>query len=84
MLTPIKAAVIRFVDAFGRERGYQPTLAEIAHGVGLGNRVSVYWHVSSLAEDGYLTRGRHMARSVCIGERGREWLKEREAAGVGR
>jgi repressor LexA len=57
----------RIVDYIGRtveERGYPPSVREIADAVGLASTSAVHHHLIALERDGLLERGTHSSRAL--------------------
>ena len=65
-LTPRQQRVLQAVEAFGRSRGYSPTLREVADAVGLASVSSVSYHLSCLQDKGYLSRGVGRPRTAVV------------------
>ncbi len=64
VLTKKQKEVYDFVVNFIAEKGYSPTLEEIAAGLGLRSLSTVQKHVSNLVEKGVLRRGWNRGRSI--------------------
>jgi len=52
------------------ERGYPPSVREIADAVGLASTSAVHHHLTALERDGYLERGAHSSRALRLTELG--------------
>jgi repressor LexA len=63
-LTKRQREILDFVRSFQRERGYAPSLEEIASHFGLSAVSTVHEHLTNLTEKGYLRRGWNRARSI--------------------
>jgi repressor LexA len=63
-LTKRQREILDFLRSFQRERGYAPSLEEIASHFGLSAVSTVHEHLSNLTEKGYLRRGWNRARSI--------------------
>lgn len=74
-LTKRQREILDFIRDFQVERGYAPSLEEIAAHLGLSAVSTVHEHVTNLAEKGVLRRGWNRARSI-------EPLAGAEAVGV--
>jgi repressor LexA len=60
-LTPRQAEILTFVTAYTEERGFAPTLQEIATRFGLSSVATVHKHVGHLVDKGFLKRDRRNA-----------------------
>ncbi len=59
----------RILDCIGRtvrERGYPPSVREIADAVGLASTSAVHHHLIALERDGLLERGTHSSRALRV------------------
>lgn len=65
-LTIRQGEVLNFIRAYHAERGFAPSFAEIAEGVGLGSKSGVSRIVDGLVERGYIGRMAHQARSIVV------------------
>lgn len=63
-LTKRQREILDFLRSFQRERGYAPSLEEIASHFGLSAVSTVHEHLQNLTEKGYLRRGWNRARSI--------------------
>lgn len=63
-LTKRQKAVLTFLQDYLRERGYSPTLEEIADHFGLASLNGVYKHLKALEERGFIRRLSNQARSI--------------------
>lgn len=79
----------RILDAIARtatERGYPPSVREIAELVGLASTSAVHHHLIALEREGLIERGTHASRAVRLTQRGeaarRSALADRPAARV--
>lgn len=61
-----RAAILGFVRAYVGRRGYSPTVAEIAAGVGLASGSGMRQHLERLERDGYLTVQPRTSRSIVL------------------
>ena len=59
-----KRRILEFVAATLRERGYPPSVREIAEAVGLASTSAVHHHLRALEHDGYLERGASQSRAL--------------------
>jgi repressor LexA len=63
-LTRRQRQIYDFVSDFVREKGYSPSLEEIAGAFGLSSVATVHKHVKHLVEKGYLRKAWNRSRSV--------------------
>lgn len=68
-LTPRQRQVLGLVERHSRERGYPPTLRELAAGLGLSGTRAVEKHLAALERKGRLTRGEG-SRALQLPDRG--------------
>jgi repressor LexA len=69
------------------ERGYPPSVREIAESVGLASTSAVHHHLLALEREGLLERGSHSSRALRLTEQGEAQLERpvrRLPAGLGR
>jgi repressor LexA len=59
-----KQRIIEFIAATTRERGYPPSVREIAQAVGLASTSAVHHHLQALEREGYLERGATHSRAI--------------------
>ena len=59
-----KQKIIDFIAATVRERGYAPSVREIAAAVDLASTSAVHHHLQALERDGYLVRGATQSRAL--------------------
>ncbi|HYN64452.1 MAG TPA: transcriptional repressor LexA [Candidatus Limnocylindrales bacterium] len=80
----------KILDCIARtvaERGYPPSVREIADAVGLASTSAVHHHLIALERDGLLERGSHSSRALRLTEQGEAQLERparRQLAGLGR
>jgi repressor LexA len=80
----------RILDCIARtvsERGYPPSVREIADAVGLASTSAVHHHLIALERDGLLERGSHSSRALRLTEQGEAQLERparRHPTGLGR
>lgn len=65
-LTPIRQAIMEFIVAQQRLRGYPPSVREIGEAVGLNSSSSVHAQLKALQDLGYLTKDPTKPRSISI------------------
>ena len=63
-LTKRQRQIFDFISAFVEERGYSPSLEEIAAAFGLSSVATVHKHVKHLVDKGYLRKAWNRSRSV--------------------
>ena len=59
-----KRRILEFVASTLRERGYPPSVREIAQAVDLASTSAVHHHLQALERDGYLERGASQSRAL--------------------
>ena len=59
-----KKRILEFVAATLRDRGYPPSVREIARAVDLASTSAVHHHLQALERDGYLERGAAQSRAI--------------------
>ena len=64
-ITPRQQEVVRVIEEFTREKGYAPTLEEIAARLGV-TKITVFHLLARLKRKGVIRRGRYQTRSVEI------------------
>ncbi|NUU74001.1 LexA family protein [Paenibacillus xylanilyticus] len=80
--------VYDFVRLFIEEKGYSPTIREIAEGIMLASASTVHTHVNSLIRKGYLTQSSSGVRTLALTKKGKQpkvvtqagilkWIKEK-------
>lgn len=67
VVTPRQLEILRFIRDYRAEKGYSPTMQEIASLLGV-NKVTVFEHVESLIKKGFLRRLPFKARSLILSE----------------
>ncbi|MDQ2676851.1 MAG: transcriptional repressor LexA [Actinomycetota bacterium] len=65
-----KQKIIECIARTVAERGYPPSVREIADAVGLASTSAVHHHLTSLERDGLLERGSHSSRALRLTSRG--------------
>ncbi|MEP6469082.1 MAG: transcriptional repressor LexA [Chloroflexota bacterium] len=69
---------LKILDSIARtvaERGYPPSVREIADAVGLASTSAVHHHLIALERDGLLERGSHSSRALRLTEQGEAQLE---------
>ena len=59
-----KQRIIEFIAATTRQRGYPPSVREIAQAVELASTSAVHHHLQALEREGYLERGASHSRAI--------------------
>jgi repressor LexA len=67
-----RAAVLAFIARYQRERGFPPTVREIAKGAGLSSPATVHAHLAALEREGWLRRDPSKPRAIELLPRARE------------
>lgn len=65
-LTPAQRELLQFIESYITDKGYSPSFAEIAEGIGLKSKAPVHDMVQRLADRGYLSFTPGKARSIVI------------------
>ncbi len=65
-----KQKIIECIAHTVAERGYPPSVREIAESVGLASTSAVHHHLTALERDGLLERGTHSSRALRLTARG--------------
>ena len=63
-LSPKQERIISFVAAFVRDKGYPPTIRDIAAGCGLSSTSVVAYNLSKLQQAGYIRRHSDISRGI--------------------
>jgi repressor LexA len=63
-VTDIQRSILDFIISQKAERGYPPTLAEIASHFGYRNRSTVQQHLQALEKKGFLKRNKRLSRGI--------------------
>jgi repressor LexA len=69
-LTKRQNEIFAFLDEYLKDRGYSPSLDEIAKHFGIASLNAVYKHLNVLEEKGFIKRLSNRARSIQIVEQG--------------
>jgi repressor LexA len=70
-----KQKIIECIARTVAERGYPPSVREIADAVGLASTSAVHHHLTSLEREGLLERGSHSSRALRLTARGEAELE---------
>ena len=73
---------MEFIARAVEERGYPPSVREIADGVGLASTSAVHHHLIALERDGLLERGTHSSRALRLTNRADAGTQARTSAKV--
>lgn len=65
-LPPRQAAVYQFLRSFIAEKGYPPTIREIAKSLDITSPNGAFIHVKALEAKGYITHDPHRSRTIMI------------------
>jgi repressor LexA len=78
-LSQRQRAILRFIVSFREKKGYPPSIRDIGKGVGLSSSSTVYSHLNTLAERGFIHRdpSKPRAMDVLIKDRKEEAEKPR-------
>jgi len=72
MLSPRQKKVLDFIGNFIDEKGYPPSVREIAEGCGISSSSVAQYHLNSLERKGYIRRDREVSRSIGLVKRGKD------------
>jgi repressor LexA len=64
-VTPRQLDILRLIRKFRSNRGYSPTMQELADQLGV-SKVTVFQHIGALADKGLIRKSRHRARSLTL------------------
>jgi len=65
-LSPMRQAILNFIEEYTVENGYPPSVREICAAVGLRSPSTVHSHIRILQEEGYLNKGEKSSRSLSL------------------
>jgi len=65
-LSPMRQAILSFIEEYTVENGYPPSVREICAAVGLKSPSTVHSHIRILQEEGYLSKGEKSSRSLSL------------------
>ena len=63
-LSPKQQSILSFIDNFLAEKGYPPSLREIARGCHISSTSVVEYHLNILQREGYIRRDSEIARGI--------------------
>lgn len=75
-LPPRQRDVLRLIATLTDQQGYPPTLAELAHSLGLRNRMTVHQHVAALKKKGLVHWEPGLNRSLTVVGTSEQFLPE--------
>ena len=64
-VTPKQLGILRLIRDCRSNRGYSPTMQELADELGV-SKVTVFQHIGALVEKGLIRKSRHRARSLAL------------------
>ena len=67
-VTPRQLDILRLIRDFRSNRGFSPTMQELADRLGV-SKVTVFQHLEALVEKGLIRKSRHKARSLALTNR---------------
>ncbi len=67
-VTPRQLDILRLIRDFRSNRGFSPTMQELADQLGV-SKVTVFQHLEALVEKGLIRKSRHKARSLALTNR---------------
>ena len=65
-ISPKRKRVLDFITAFIEERGYAPSIRDIASGCSTSSPSVAQYYVKALERDGYINRHREISRSISL------------------
>ena len=68
-LAPVQRQTLDFIKAFIAEKGFAPTLKEIAERIGVKSVSTAHFHLERLEQKGYIKRGPNSAFEIIENER---------------
>jgi repressor LexA len=68
-LTDRQHRMLTFIQRFGEENGYPPSIREIGSAVGITSTSVVNYNLNRLVEEGYLDRDQNISRGIRLTER---------------
>jgi repressor LexA len=66
MLTPSEKKTLKFIQKYCIERGYSPTLNEIAQGIGIKSKGVVHRYIKTLESLNMISISSHRKRGICL------------------
>jgi repressor LexA len=68
-LTPKRKQILDFVAAFIGEKGYAPSVRDVASGCNLTSPNAAQFHLDALERQGFIRRARDVSRSIALTEK---------------
>lgn len=75
-MTPKQKLVLDFIKTYIQVKGFAPSYANVALGVGLKSKSNIHRIVHELRKQGFLELKPHHFRSVCVKEPGLKGVDE--------
>ncbi len=66
MLTPSEQKTLKFIQKYCIEKGYSPTLNEIAQGIGIKSKGVVHRYIKTLESLNMISISSHRKRGICL------------------
>ena len=66
ILSPKRKQILDFITNFTLERGYAPSVRDLADGCDSSSSSVVQYHLNVLERDGYIHRDRGISRSIRV------------------
>ncbi len=66
MLTPSEKRTLKFIQKYCIEKGYSPTLTEIAKGIGIKSKGVVHRYIRTLESLNLISVASHRKRGICL------------------
>ena len=58
--------IMKFLDEFQAKNGYSPSIRDIGESIGVQSTSLVDYYLNQLEQMGYISREKHISRSICI------------------
>jgi repressor LexA len=58
--------IMKFLDEFQAQNGYSPSIRDIGESIGVQSTSLVDYYLNQLEQMGYISREKHISRSICI------------------
>lgn len=65
-LTPKRKQILDFITAFVKEKGYAPSVRDVASGSGLASSSVAQFHLNILERQGFIKRARDVSRGIAL------------------
>ena len=66
MLTPSERKTLKFIQKYCMEKGYSPTLTEIAEGIGIKSKGVAHRYLKTLESLNMVSIASHRKRGICL------------------